>query len=327
MLGTLDLDAFRHARLVRCYQLAATVLLVYEYLLTFSDEIELFWKKRWSFGKCIFLWSRYYSLFFNIGNAFVFLQEHPSRHFCDKFFHWQNTGAGLQVITTHIILELRLYAMYQSSRWILVLFVCMTMLEAAVMGVFVGFPIAGLQGTNRPSPGLHICADGDPPHRHWVAYYWTCLLTIESVLLSLSCYKAFIYYRRGTGGNIMRALTRDSLLYYLFIFGIYLGNQIIWLHNDITLNELGTGFSFCISAILANRLMLSVRSMYFNGESQTSTITLETRHVYSSATPGFLSLPSTLRTDVESGCRGTSARGPALTDDFDMTVFEEERGF
>jgi len=105
--------------------------------------------------------------------------------------------------------------MYQSSILILALFVCITMMEAAVMGVFVGFPIPGLQGTNHPSYGLHICADGDPPHRHWVAFYWTSLLTIESILLSLSCYKAFLYYKRGTGGDIMRLLTRDSLLYFI----------------------------------------------------------------------------------------------------------------
>jgi len=195
------------------------------------------------------------------------------------------------------------------------------------MGVFVGFPIPGLQGTNHPSYGLHICADGDPPHRHWVAFYWTSLLTIESILLSLSCYKAFLYYKRGTGGDIMRLLTRDSLLYFIFIFGIYLGNQFIWLHNDITLNEVGTGFSFCISAILANRLMLTVRSSYFNDGSRNI---MDTCHVYSSTGPGFLSLPAITRRNIDRD-RGMSfaetESGLVLTDEFDMSVFDEERGF
>jgi len=300
-------------------------------VITSSDEIELFWGKKWSFGKCIFLWSRYYGLIFNIGNAIVFLQEHASRRLCDNFFHWQNSGASLQVITTHIILELRLYAMYQSSKVILALFICITITEAAVMGVFVWVPIRGLQDTNRPSYGLQICADGDPPHRHWVVFYWTSLLTIESILLSLSCYKAFLYYKRGTGGNIMRLLTRDSLLYFIFIFGIYLGNQLIWLHNDITINEVGTGFSFCISAILANRLMLTVRSSYFNPEYRNTTT--ETYHVYSSAAPEFLS-PPTVAHGVEGHgerLRGISDEctqsGPMLTDDFDVAAYDEERGF
>ena len=36
-----------------------------------------------------------------------------------------------------------------------------------------------------------------------------------------------------------------------------------FLFHQITLNEVGTGFSFCISAVLANRLMFAVRSSYF----------------------------------------------------------------
>ena len=97
---------------------------------------------------------------------------------------------------------------------------------------------------------------------------------------------------------------------------------------QITLNELGTGFSFCISAILANRLMLTVRSTYFNGECRTLT-SMETRHVYSSATPGFQSYRTMRCLDVDRGRRevARTENGAVWTDDFDMTVFEEERGF
>ena len=39
-----------------------------------------------------------------------------------------------------------MYAMYESSKKILALFVCMTLSEAAIMGVFVGVPVPGLRG-------------------------------------------------------------------------------------------------------------------------------------------------------------------------------------
>lgn len=51
-----------------------------------------------------------------------------------------------------VILELRLYAMYQSSKMILALFVFITLTEAAILGVFVGFPIPGLRGDESPVP-------------------------------------------------------------------------------------------------------------------------------------------------------------------------------
>lgn len=76
-----------------------------------------------------------------------------------KFFHWQNTGASLQVVTTHstgclaravsdlklmetsfalVVLQMRLYAMYGSSRFILALLVLLLAGEVAVMAVIFG---------------------------------------------------------------------------------------------------------------------------------------------------------------------------------------------
>ena len=81
---------------------------------------------------------------------------------------------------------------------------------------------------------------------------------------------------------MIKALTKDSVKYFVAIFCIYAINQAIWLVNDvsclifvtllthylkisrqITLNEVLTGFGFVISAIMANRLMINVRESYY----------------------------------------------------------------
>ena len=105
--------------------------------------------------------------------------------------------------------------------------------------------------TNEPSPGLYICADGDPINRHWISYYWSSLIIAESVFLGLSLYKAYSNWKTGEGGPLMKALTRDSVLYFVWyvptmtvcvskiadvrpsIFVIYVANQVIWLRNDV----------------------------------------------------------------------------------------------
>ncbi|EIN05653.1 hypothetical protein PUNSTDRAFT_145621 [Punctularia strigosozonata HHB-11173 SS5] len=260
------LNGYWQARWERYCQLSAAALILYEYLLQFSVEVELFWKKRWSLGKAIFLWSRVYSLGFNIGNASVFMQEHATYDLCNRFFHWQNTGASLQVVTTHIILEMRLYAMYRSSHYILALLVFLETCEVIAIGVIFGTTKPGQVGENNPFPGLRICADADPPHLHWIAFYWTAILSIEAILMGLAMYKAYENYKTGIGGPLMRSLSRESVLYFMGIFGIYLLNQILWWINRITLNELATGFSFAVSAVFANRLMISVRQHYYNSE-------------------------------------------------------------
>ncbi|GJE98648.1 hypothetical protein PsYK624_148830 [Phanerochaete sordida] len=81
----LDHDAFVHAQMERYAYLAVACFLGYEYLLQISNEVDLFWRKRWSWGKAMFLWSRYYSLGFNIVNAIMFVNPHPPLDALDFF--------------------------------------------------------------------------------------------------------------------------------------------------------------------------------------------------------------------------------------------------
>ncbi|KAK0488970.1 hypothetical protein IW261DRAFT_1557469 [Armillaria novae-zelandiae] len=284
--GSLDLAGFSQARAERNAYLACAALIVYEYFLQLDSEVVFFWQQRWSLAKALFLWSRYYGLAFNISNAIVFMQPHPSLKLCvpmyvsvprlhrlspyisrsegNTFFHWQNTGASLQVITSHVILELRLYAMYQSSRVILALFCFLTFGEALAMGLVFGIPNQNLVGTNEPFPELFICADADPlDGSHWVVYYWMSILIIESTLFSLALWKAWQHRPSAQGSKLMQQLTRDSAMYFAVLFCIYLVNLIMWIRNRITLDELMTAFSFVISSIFANRLVISVRSNHY----------------------------------------------------------------
>jgi len=319
----LDLAAFREARWERDSYLAVASLIFYEYLLQLGNEIDLFWKKRWSFGKCLFLWSRYYGLLYNIFNAVVFMQGHPSYKLCNTFFHWQNTGASLQMVTTHIILEVRLYAMYGNSKKILALLVFLIGAEATAMGIVFGIPNQKLIGTNNPFPGVFICADGDPlDGSHWVAYYWMAILIIESICLSLALYKAWTYRKSGQGGSLMRSLTRDSVVYFVLIFGIYLANLILWIQNRLTLNELGTGYSFVISSILANRLLITVRVNYYikyeDRQQPHSSMQFASSVIYST-------MPTkTIDTSVQGTSEGrTSDEGGGI----ELNTFNEQRGF
>lgn len=195
------------------------------------------------------------------------MQPAPSLDLCTTFFHAQNTCTAVQMITTHVILELRLYAMYGRSKKILALLGVLISCEATVMGVLFGINRAGLVGTNNPAEGVLICADGDPLNgSHWIMFYWVAVLSIESCLLSLALYQAWLHRHGAQGGGLMRALTRDSVLYFIMIFWIYCANMALWIRNHITLDELGTSYSLVISVILANRLMIGVRSSYYQKE-------------------------------------------------------------
>ncbi|KAJ8508850.1 hypothetical protein ONZ45_g8913 [Pleurotus djamor] len=255
MVVPVDLTPFYEARVVRYCQLAPAALVVYEYFLQFRNEVDLFWRKKSSVTKVLFIWSRYYTLAFNATVAY-----------CERFFSYQEIGLGLQVLTTHAILELRLYAMYERSKWVLAFFGFLTVGETITMGILIGWPKDGVVVTNEPFPGLFICADADPDHSPWIAYNWTLLLGVEFILLCMSLYKARVYHRSGGYIGLVQRLTKDSVWYFFIMFWIYLANQVIWLVNKVILTELATGFFFGVCAVLSHRILISVRAEHFENE-------------------------------------------------------------
>ena len=128
---------------------------------------------------------------------------------------------------------LRIYAMYGRTRFMTVLLCCLAVCEATAAGVILGLPRPGAIGAslttsvpqkahrscidgNNPAPGVYICADGDPPGGHRIAYGWIPVILTESTLLGLSMYKGWENRRLGYGGSVLlRILTRDSVLYFI----------------------------------------------------------------------------------------------------------------
>lgn len=86
-------------------------------------------------------------------------------------------------------------------------------------------------GTNNPAPGVYVCADGDPPGDHRLAYSWLPVLATESILLGLSLFRRWQHRRLGYGhSTILHILTRDSVIYFL----VYVDERSLFLNLSST---------------------------------------------------------------------------------------------
>ncbi|VDC07409.1 unnamed protein product [Peniophora sp. CBMAI 1063] len=241
-----------------------------------------------------------------------------------RFFKWQNTGAALQVITTHLILEMRLYAMYRSNRLVICILLFLVIGESTGMGILLGIPNG--YGSNQAAPGVFICADGDTPGKPWIVFYYLVILITEVTLLTLSIIKAWTNRRMATKSGLLSVLTKDSVYYFLYLFWLYLGNLLLWSWNISSLNELGTGFGFALSSVFANRLMISLRESYYKQQDEVfeHDTTLQFRTTPAGQETTHYPMP-----DEE----GRTSRGAAAADDrepdsaFELLTFNERSGF
>ncbi|KAJ7611734.1 hypothetical protein FB45DRAFT_1037375 [Roridomyces roridus] len=291
-MDSIDFTAFEHTQWERNCQFSAAMVVAYEFIMQFPKEVDLFWRRpQWTFAKGLFLFNRYFSLGFNIGNAAAFMQRDASAKAGTNFFHWQNGGSALQFILTQMILSLRLYAMYERSKKLLAFLVILLTTELTGFIILLELPTPGLVATNNPSTDLFICADGDPPHhRHWIAYVPVMLLITEFILFMLAVFKAWQQYRSNSpSGRILPRLTKESVWFFFGIVLCHLGTVVTWMMNILTLNELWTGYSFSIPAVLANRLLISVREQVdFVSDTMVTENALE-----------FKRTPAALRREVE----------------------------
>lgn len=194
------------------------------------------------------------------------LLSHTCPQDCRRWFYWQNSGAVLQVITTHGAscpwcptrssahsFDSRARASLVGDVWVIKSDTCCHdhssiggsyndrggICSARRRSNMCALPSSSSPhlilvlslATNNPFPDVYICADADPAHKHWYSWYWTTVMGIEAILLGLAMYKVRLlpserltwltipqaYQNRSTGegGRLMRALSHESVLYFV----------------------------------------------------------------------------------------------------------------
>ncbi|KAF8225891.1 hypothetical protein L208DRAFT_404439 [Tricholoma matsutake] len=119
---------------------------------------------------------------------------------------------------------------------------------------------------NEPSPGIFFCTLLEPPHSpRWSASFYATAFLCDGILLSLALWQAWLHRPSQDGVELMHQLTRDSAIYFLMIFWIYVVSLALWVNNRpvIALMEVVIPFSFALPCIVVARLMIHMRSAHY----------------------------------------------------------------
>ncbi|KAK2464699.1 hypothetical protein APHAL10511_003275 [Amanita phalloides] len=124
-----------HLMAAKMFSLASCVMLYYDMMLTFADEVELIWSQKFSFVSVLWYLNRYIS---PLGYIVILVSFHDpwSKAVCDRFVLFPEALKTITIFAIGVIFILRLYAMYHRSTAIIVI-------GSLLLAVELGIKIVG----------------------------------------------------------------------------------------------------------------------------------------------------------------------------------------
>ncbi|EGN91617.1 hypothetical protein SERLA73DRAFT_157492 [Serpula lacrymans var. lacrymans S7.3] len=239
---------------VRYSVVAATAFYTYDFLLTISDELNFIWvrgrrsEKRVPAIKALFFICRY-ATFGSIVTYTSLSLVPPSE------------------LSTPICFTIEMFAII--DKWVTVpvitLFTMLVISELGISSFLVYYDnlhlsdiVAALYET------LGVCTGGTPK---WFSIFLIPFMVFDCILFGLAMFKSFQHYRQvpdknWSGVSALRILTRDSFVFFLINFMVFLFATITYSTGDIYLFQAIGGWQLVIPSVIAGRLVINIRRFY-----------------------------------------------------------------
>ncbi|KIK37488.1 hypothetical protein CY34DRAFT_455321 [Suillus luteus UH-Slu-Lm8-n1] len=216
------------------YWIVATgVVVVYDWVLTIGQEIELIWRQHWSLMTVLYLGIRYIGIPYSVVNALVntpvvSLTDAVS-NILNYALNWTNV---VMTAMLGVIMIARLHAMYQGSRTMLIFLVIIFLAVniACVVLAGIGLGLKYIVGEELILSGMHMCAyNYEEDVQLGISMVWMLNTVWEVLALCLSVWIAVKHFRDmrhlgpSTGsimGDCFRVLIQSHVLYFASFAGV-----------------------------------------------------------------------------------------------------------
>ncbi|KAJ7055726.1 hypothetical protein C8F01DRAFT_1157473, partial [Mycena amicta] len=262
-LGGLDSETFVwDHRIYRNLFLAGLVVLIYDHLLVFSEEVKFVWSRKLWPSTWWYLLVRYTSLLCNaVGIVFYFgpLEKESCakmEHVLEGLLVWQE---GLVQAT----LFFRVLAMYGRSMWLRVLGPIWV-----VANLNLGLGIWTIVEYGHPrmltAPGITGCHTAIPRQTGLrLGGTWISQMISDTMVFGLTVYRA--YQEQAVvslvQGSLIGRMARDGAIYFGIIVLANLANVLTCFLGDIMIAGLLSWWTTSLSVVLILRLILNLQAM------------------------------------------------------------------
>jgi len=237
---------------------------LYDYLIMLPTEIQYVWIKPWGISKALFLWMRYFgAALLTVYMGILFTPSH-SEQFCFHYFVWEGCGGSLMLFTVEVVLQLRIFAMYNRNKTLATVNLVFFALEIVAMLTIYNVGITF--GTTLATPaGVTGCWGFTT---NYLFSIWFPGLAFECWLAGLAVWKAVDRSRKGVMVNgqkvdLLSLLIRDSVIYFFLIAAGLASNAIIWLASTSAVDAVVVPLAHASMIVGGSRLFLNLREAYY----------------------------------------------------------------
>ncbi|KZS98875.1 hypothetical protein SISNIDRAFT_545737 [Sistotremastrum niveocremeum HHB9708] len=233
---------------------ASFTVLMWDHIITLDQEVTRIWKQPWNGGKLLFLLNRYLSPTQYLLQLFALDLPAFSGPRCPKVYRLSFATAVYATAIAEFILILRTYALYNSSKRVLVFLLLMFGAHIMVMIMAVihasPYPLPqGITGCTLTGKGLLY------------VFFWVTPWIADSIILVLTLWKIGELRRHSPIKlPLIHVLARDGILWYGVIVAIDTINVLIYLLCPSGVKPMGGAFCETCMTIMISRLQLNLRA-------------------------------------------------------------------
>jgi len=239
---------------------SAVILLLYDTVIGFSDEIIFIWRQRWSFGKVLYIITRY-GCFIDAATVLLYsFSAGLSPESCRVVYQFSNRMMTLGIYICQVVFLIRTYAIWGQNMFILA-YLCVTQVVAIVLSsILLSQSNLSVTFELSPYPRIVPCIPILGNNRVFIDF--CVVLVVEFNFLCALLVRGLSQWR-SVSSPLVHTLYRDGIVYFVVLFLICLINVAFLLKEfNSPYFYIATEHQRVLHSIFASRVIINVRKAF-----------------------------------------------------------------
>ncbi|ETW82111.1 hypothetical protein HETIRDRAFT_475577 [Heterobasidion irregulare TC 32-1] len=215
--------------LTECFGLASFVVMMWDHLLTLSDEVTFIWLGRKGLYIYLYFVNRYFIPLSFIVNLYAYFGRSWTQESCNHFVRYEGSMTMIGVYIAAFLMLFRLVALYHGNKYVQVPVFAILFAAIAVNA----WLLSRGQGVSQSSSLVHSCTMIFDPSLGPVAACAAILPLVYDTVICVLVIARLVHWRgsRETG-NLQSTLMKEGLSYYFFGCSVMLASTFTIVYAD-----------------------------------------------------------------------------------------------